>query len=153
MAQSTRKAGGQDTPFLFEVQPDKSLLIPAIQCRLRLFTFKLGFNPISRDSFSLNPDDWSDDIRISGLPFIYHLWNQVFQIANPDAEGIPPLASPDPSATEDALALTLVVDMNITVPAKATRPASPGTDATLLLTVKPFKATEPPASLTPPPRF
>ena len=66
---------GVSWTFQAEVQPDNSLWLPSVVFdHIRWISA-----PINMHNLSLNPDDWEERTRASGIPFIDYLWTQVMQ--------------------------------------------------------------------------
>jgi hypothetical protein len=99
------RAGGLERKFNAAIQPDKSLLLPAIIFDHLVWTS----NNLDKDNLSLDPDRWDEDTRAAGKPFIDLLFTRVQQAFNKHChDRYSAVVSTSTKSIEDAFSLTLV---------------------------------------------
>jgi hypothetical protein len=99
------RAGGLERNFNAAVQPDKSLLLPAIIFDHLTWTS----NTLHDDNLILNHDQWDKDTRAANKPFIDLLFTQVQQAFNKHChDRYSEVVSTSTKSIEDAFSLTLV---------------------------------------------
>jgi Heterokaryon incompatibility protein (HET) len=98
------QAGGLDGKFSAHVQNDKSLSLGVVIFDTLTWTSEYLYER----NFSLVPDDWTINLKNSGVPFIDSLWHQVIRITNRSAEKHQ-AAHEVLQATKDEFSQTLVV--------------------------------------------
>jgi hypothetical protein len=99
------RAGGLERNFNAAVQPDKSLLLPAIIFDHLTWTS----NTLHDDNLKLNHDQWDKDTRAANKPFIDLLFTQVQQAFNKHChDRYSEVVSTSTKSIEDAFSLTLV---------------------------------------------